>query len=306
MTAQNSLQPKEPRMKIAVIIATYGRQELLDRTLTYLEAQARRPDAVIVSAPDRTHVGRHESNAFPLSFVFGARGSCAQRNRAIDAAIGTTDIITFFDDDFLPAGDYLQVLEEAFEAHPDWAVLRGEAVADGAAGAGFGFDEGLTLLHEIERRRALYPVEELFADHVGGYGCNMSVRANAIGHVRFDERLPLYGWQEDIDFTARLRDRGRVVGLNTLYGVHLGAKSGRVSGVRFGYSQLINPVYLARKGTMPSAFAFNLIWRNVAANTVKSFWSEPYIDRRGRLKGNLLAALHLARGRVDPEFILKL
>lgn len=297
---------KTERMKITVIIATYGRQELLDRTLTHLEGQNRRPDAVIVSAPDRTHVGRQESGAFPLSFVFGARGSCAQRNKAIDAALGSSDIITFFDDDFLPAADYLQVLEEAFQNHADWAVIRGEAVADGAQGAGYGFEEGLGLLHEVERHRALYPVEEHSADHVGGYGCNMSVRAGAIGYTRFDERLPLYGWQEDIDFTARLADRGRIIGLNTLYGVHLGAKAGRVSGVRFGYSQLMNPVYLARKGTMPSAFAFNLIWRNVAANTVKSFWSEPYIDRRGRLKGNLLAALHLARGRIDPEFILKL
>jgi GT2 family glycosyltransferase len=293
-------------MKITVIIATFGRQALLDRTLGLLEGQSRLPDRVIVSAPDESHVPRRESGAFPLSFMFGARGSCAQRNRAIDAAAGQSDILTFFDDDFLPAPDYLQVVETAFAAHPDWAVIRGEAVADGASGAGYGFEEGLALLGDEARRRAAAPVPERAEDQVGGYGCNMSVRSAAIGAVRFDERLPLYGWQEDIDFTSRLRGHGRIVGLNTLYGVHLGAKAGRVSGMRFGYSQLINPVYLVRKGTMPSQFAFNLIWRNIAANTVKSFWPEPYIDRRGRLKGNLLAAFHLARGRIEPEYILKL
>jgi GT2 family glycosyltransferase len=294
-------------MNITVIIATYARQALLDRTLSLLEGQLRLPDRVIVSAPDKTHIGDRDSATFPLSFVFGARGSCAQRNRAIDEAMARgADIITFFDDDFLPATDYLYVLEKAFRSHPDWTVVRGQAVIDGAAGEGFGFAEGVAMLREVERQHAMHPTEERFADHVGGYGCNMSVRASAIGNVRFDERLPLYGWQEDIDFTSRLRARGRVISLNTTYGVHLGAKSGRVSGVRFGYSQLINPVYLVRKGTMPLSFAFELIWRNIAANTVKSIWPEPYIDRRGRLRGNLLAVMHLARGKIEPEFILKL
>jgi hypothetical protein len=97
-----------------------------------------------------------------------------------------------------------------------------------------------------------------------------------------------------------------VIGLNTLIGVHLGVKSGRVSGVRFGYSQLANPVYLIRKGTVPASFLLELMGRNICANLVRSLWPEPHIDRRGRLKGNLLAALHLIQGRIEPEYILKL
>jgi hypothetical protein len=116
----------------------------------------------------------------------------------------------------------------------------------------------------------------------------------------------LYGWQEDIDFTSQLKRFGRVVGLTTLIGVHLGAKSGRESGVRLGYSQVVNPVYLMRKGTVPAKFALEMIGRNLAANTIKSIWPEPYADRRGRLKGNLLAASHLIRGRIEPEHILNL
>jgi hypothetical protein len=134
----------------------------------------------------------------------------------------------------------------------------------------------------------------------------MSVRSAAVGELRFDERLPLYGWQEDIDFTCQLRQRGRVVGMNTLQGVHLAAKQGRTSGVRFGYSQVANAVYLVRKGTVPRGFAYRLMVRNIAANVVKSVRPEPYVDRKGRLKGNLLAAYHVLKGRVDPEYILKL
>ena len=83
-------------------------------------------------------------------------------------------------------------------------------------------------------------------------------------------------------------------------------KSGRVSGVRFGYSQIVNPTYLIRKGSIPRAFGVNLMLRNVAANILRSPWPESFVDRRGRLKGNLIGALHLIQGRIEPEYILQL
>jgi glycosyltransferase involved in cell wall biosynthesis len=289
-------------MRLFVIIPTFKRKDLLSRVLDHLDYQTRTPDEVIVSAPDETHVEPFKPKHFGISYVFGKQGLCAQRNRAIEQALGRSDIITFFDDDFLPADDYLRRLEEAFRGHPDWAVIMGVAVADGARNSGYRFNEGLALLRQAECRERSLRV----SDHIGAYGCNMSVRAIQIGDLRCDERLVLYGWQEDIDFTSQLKRFGRIVGLNTLIGVHLGAKSGRETGVRLGYSQVANPVYLVRKGTVPAAFAFEMIWRNIAANAIKSFWPEPYVDRRGRLKGNLLAASHLIRGRVEPEYILKL
>lgn len=207
------------------------------------------------------------------------------------------------DDDFLPADDYLHTLLAAFERLQDCSVISGNVVLDGAQGPGLSFEEGLAALRRAEASRDL--VLQI-TDHIGAYGCNMSARARHIGNVRFDERLPLYGWQEDIDFTSRIRRHGRVVSLSSLIGVHLGAKSGRSSGERLGYSQVVNPIYLVKKGTMPTRFAANLVGRNVAANLAKSVWPEPHIDRRGRLKGNLLAAYHLLTGRVEPEHILKL
>jgi GT2 family glycosyltransferase len=289
-------------MKLVVIIPTYRRKEFLNRVLDHLVGQARTPNEVIVSAPDDTHIAPFSAKHFPVTYVFGREGLCAQRNQALDQALNHSDVITFFDDDFLPADAYLRRVEEAFQQHPDWAVIMGHAVADGARNAGYTFDQGLTALRSAEQRDVPLRVVE----HVGAYGCNMSIRSSLIGDLRFDERLALYGWQEDIDFTSQLRRHGRVVGLSTIYGVHLGLKSGRVSGLKFGYSQVVNPVYLIRKGTVPARFALELLGRNVAANLIKSLWPEPYIDRWGRLKGNLLAASHLIRGRVDPEYILKL
>jgi len=124
--------------------------------------------------------------------------------------------------------------------------------------------------------------------------------------VLFDENLPLYGWQEDIDFSRQLAPFGRIVDANVLRGVHLGTKGGRTSGVRFGYSQIANPVYLIRKGTMSVGFAAALMWRNVVANAGRSFRPEPWIDRRGRLWGNWLALWDLVTRRMSPRRILDL
>lgn len=291
------------QMRLVVAIPTLGRSEQLAHLLAYLERQTRLPDEVIVSAPDATHVEPIHSDRFPVSVIFGKKGLTAQRNNALDHAARRFDIITFFDDDFVPADDYLDRVVKAFKANSDWAVVMGHAILDGARNAGHDWHDALLALDEA---KANPPAEPQVADHVGAYGCNMSIRASRIGNLRFDERLVLYGWQEDIDFTSQLRARGRVVGVSSIVGVHLGLKAGRVSGVRFGYSQIVNPIYLIRKGTVPATFAVPLMARNIAANLARSVVPEPYIDRRGRLRGNVLAMAHILMGRIEPEYILRI
>jgi succinoglycan biosynthesis transport protein ExoP len=86
--------------------------------------------------------------------------------------------------------------------------------------------------------------------------------------------------------------------------VHLGTKSGRQSGLRLGYSQIANPVYLVRKGSFAWCRAIRQIARNVAMNIAFSWRPEPYVDRRGRLRGNVIAIKDLARGQLHPLRIL--
>ena len=269
-----------------------------------LAAQTRPPDEIIISAPDPSHVEQIEPAALHISYVFGRTGTTAQRNQALDKALASFEIVSFFDDDFLPAADYLETVERLLGRNPDWTVPTGHVVLDGVHGVGYSIDEGVAALAGAAAEK---PTQEVrVAEHLGAYGCNMSMRTADIGEHRFDERLPLYGWQEDIDFTRRIAKNGKIVGTNELIGVHLGHKGGRVSGLRLGYSQIVNPVYLVRTGTMPLLFALDLMARNLAANAVKSFRPEPYVDRRGRLKGNLYALYHLLSGRIEPEYILKL
>jgi GT2 family glycosyltransferase len=291
---------------IVVGIATSGRREVLARNVSALASQTRLPDRILICPVKPGDVDEIALRKFPKPtlVVSGPVGLPAQRNRIL-AECKTDDIIVFFDDDFLADDRYFEHLEALFVSHPDIVAVTGSLIADGARGPGLSLEEGLALL---AAHRASSGLGDDLIEYYGTYGCNMAFRLKpVIEHdILFDENLPLYGWQEDIDFSLRVRPYGRIVKSAGLCGVHLGIKLGRTSGVRFGYSQIANPVYLIRKGSMSWRHANKLMWRNIAANIARSFFPEPWIDRRGRLRGNMLALVDIVRGRSSPARILQL
>ena len=292
--------------RIVVGIATVGRPEVLARTLNYIHAQTRVPDAVIICAPGHGDIGEltDQGGVSAVSVIIGPRGLTRQRN-AIFERCGPDDIVVFFDDDFVPARDYLANVAAVMERDREVIMTTGVVVGDGVCGEGLSFEAAEALLAaDAESGARDGPLEDV----ANGYGCNMSVRMSALAapDLRFDESLPLYGWLEDVDFGYRLAAHGRIVKAPATRGVHLGVKSGRQSGKRLGYSQIANPVYLARRGRCPWKRALFLMSRNIAANMARSIWPEPWIDRRGRLGGNLLALGDAMGGRLAPDRILSL
>ncbi len=69
---------------------------------------------------------------------------------------------------------------------------------------------------------------------------------------------------------------------------------------------MANPLYLLRKGSVSLRWTLHLTGSNVAANTIGSLKPQGLVDRRGRLKGNLIAFTDLLRGRIDPLRMLEL
>lgn len=291
-------------MKLGLIIASHGRPEILDRVLTHLLSQRRTPDEIVISAVDPGDVREVTHTNSNLRKVFGSAGLTRQRNRGLSCLIDTTDAILFIDDDFIVGDDYFLKLERIFEQDDSIIGVNGHVVADGANSAGFTFEEGLQLAKRYSQGGTA--AAPYMREIRGAYGCNMAFRTASIGLLRFDERLPLYGWQEDLDFCGALGGRGRIVRTNFLWGVHLGSKRGKGSEVRLGYSQIVNPAYIVQKGNMSLAYAFRLAARNFLANLVKSFKPESYVDRRGRLRGNLIGIFHVITGRLTPEYVLEL
>ncbi|WP_270935760.1 glycosyltransferase family 2 protein [Falsiroseomonas oryzae] len=290
-------------MRIAIGIATRGRAPILAEVLAELGRQARAPDRILVCHVDAADIAGLPDRFPAVEFLTAPAGLPRQRNAILDA-VADCDAVLFLDDDFLAAPDYLAVTERVLSAHPACVVTTGTVIADGAKGPGIAVPEGRALL---AADRA--PADPLaVAPHFNGYGCNMALRlAPMRAHgLRFDEQLPLYGWYEDLDLTRRLGAHGTILRLAGARGVHLGSKSGRVAGTRLGYSQVANTIYLARKGSYPWNRALRSAARNMAMNAARSVAPEPWVDRRGRLRGNLIALADLLRGRMHPMRVMDL
>ena len=281
-------------MRIAIGIISMGRAAVLADTLRELRTQTRSADRVLVCSTCPADVAGVEG-----AELFEAPPSTSgQRNRLLTEA-ADCDLMVFFDDDFQPEPGYLAETERVFASDQSVVVSTGVVLADGAKGLGFSPDAGRDILDRAAPADPAAPVVPAF----NAYGCNMAVRLSVVRDhgVLFDDRLKYYGWYEDIDFSRRAAIFGHLVRVPGARGVHLGVKAGRTSGRRFGYSQVINPIYLWRKGSYPLHHVLYSVGRHILINAVRSVRPEAHVDRRGRLRGNLRAVGDLLRGRVEPE-----
>lgn len=290
---------------VAIGIPSCGRRDILSAVLPLIARQTRQPDEIFVclSSPEDMDPSCTDRLTCPVTVILSERGLCRQRNRILAAV--DADIILFLDDDFLMAPSYVDELVGLFLSQPDVVMCTGTVIADGIIGPGISIDDGLEM---IEVGLPQPDQTETFAPIYSAYGCNMAVRTAAIrrGGLRFDENLPLYGWLEDVDFSRLVAKQGRVVRSSRLLGVHLGTKKARTPGVKFGYSQIANPIYLMRKHTMSIRHATVQMGRNLIANSVKVWNPEPWVDRKGRLRGNARAFLDLFTGRLAPQNVERL
>ncbi|MBY3467219.1 glycosyltransferase [Rhizobium laguerreae] len=286
-------------LRLAVGIASAGRPSILKETVDYLTALPDQAERLIVCVPVIDDAAGL-ADRLGVEVIVGSRGLTSQRNRIIQAA-ADTDILIFLDDDFIPAATFLSRMAAVFAANPDVTIATGEVLADGILDGGLSMPKALQVLETAGE--GAEQVTEVY----NAYGCNMAVRLSPVLQhaLAFDEQLPLYGWLEDVDFSRSIARYGRSVRVEGARGVHLGVRSGRQPGRRLGYSQVANPVYLIRKGTMSKGRAVAQIGRNILANTRGLLFNDRLIDRWGRLNGNLLALSDLLVGRLSPSRILE-
>lgn len=295
-------EPAAPaRLSVAVIVASLGRADLINRMIQRMAAQTRQPDLLLFSTIVPADLPEDFTANDHVQAVFGPKGLPAQRNTALDHIGDRYDLVVFYDDDFVPSLHSIENVETFFRTNPDVAGATGHVLADGIKTAGIGDEEAVRIVAQHDRAQVYSG--KIMRTVAGLYGCNMAYRVAAIGAVRFDERLRLYGWQEDIDFSAQLRSCGQIVATDAFAGVHQGVKHGRTSGLRLGYSQVINPLYLVRKGTMTPRYALRLMLGNVLMNHARMLMPEPWVDRMGRARGNWIGLFDALRGRLTPERI---
>ena len=295
-------------LNTVVIIATKGRPQEMANLLATLAMQTVLPDMIIVSACDQSDIALDSHTVQNVQIIFGSPGLPAQRNRALSAIHGKVDIVIFFDDDFVPSRYWIEHIQKVFAAHPDVAGATGRVLADGVRVGGLEWSDGQSIVDKTDSSNKQMVSTDIYRmrDHLSAYGCNMAFRAKSIEHATFDERLVLYGWLEDRDFTFQVKAQGRMIRTDAVWGVHLGSKRARGSGLKFGYSQVVNPWYLMKKGSMTGMDSCRHIVRGLAANTLGLFLPNSHVDRWGRLRGNMIGIRDIVSRRWAPERIVEL
>src|SRR5882724_3334116 len=204
-------------MKIGIVVASFGRPLILAQFLSMVECQSRQPDQIVLSVVSEHDLPKLDGFNLPIKLIFGDPGSCVQRNRGIDHLQQHTDIVLFLDDDFWMSTSYLEVLSLIF-SDPGIVCVTGYVLADGATTPGFSPADAEQML---SRHEASLTANNRFTvrEKPDAYGCNMAFRSVSLNGIRFDERLPLYGWQEDVDFSAQTKAAGRIIWTDALWGV---------------------------------------------------------------------------------------
>jgi hypothetical protein len=287
---------------IAVVIASANRPNLLAEAIRMCANQEGVTYRGVVSVPDEDSLPEDRGLLAGWQVVMGTRGLAVQRNAALNHLTGV-EVVAFVDDDALLRTDYLANALAFLEQHPEVVALTGRVLLDGATKG------------EIPATQAIDALAASAEEALSGrwrrtrelYGCNFIVRAPVAVSERFDERLPLYSWLEDHDFARRCMRRGQLAKVDDCVMVHRAAASGgRQAHRRLGYSQLMNPIYLFRKGSFPLWLAAWEIFRPVAKNLLYAVAGSSRSWRRERLDGNRTAAADAIRGRFTPERIRQL
>ena len=242
--------------RLAVGIPTRGRPALLSETIAFLAKQERQPDQILVAFADLVDIG-NAAERFPhVTFIQTELGLTRQRNAILTLA-GDNDFLLFIDDDFFLDPQYLRITERFLVENPQVVASTGRVLADDVKGPGLTVAQAKSIVASSTGAQCEQRITPTFL----AYGCNMRLRLAPVREhdLRFDETLPLYGWYEDWDFSAQLASFGSIVHISNACGVHLSTKLGRIAGVRMGYAQVANPIYLARKGTFPWSHVLKFI-----------------------------------------------
>lgn len=202
---------------VSIIICTYRRAALLERTLLSL-ARVRgigQAETIVVDngSPDNTEAVverciRVLRDTVSIRYVYEPeQGLSVARNTGM--AHARAPIVAFLDDDAVPRPGWLQALRQAFIEHPEAGAVGGPVMPEFETERPdwlVGRMELPYTIVDLGRQKRRYP------RNLHPFGANMAIRRDALGELRFPADLgrkgtSLYSGEESWLFD-RLRKKG--------------------------------------------------------------------------------------------------
>jgi GT2 family glycosyltransferase len=313
--------PSKPSPGVSAVLCTHRRPASVQRFLRTVATQSRRPDELLVvdaSPGDETErIVAGEHTRCPVAYwrVAGPlRGLTRQRNFAL--ARVAHDLVAFFDDDVVLDEHCLAELE------------RAHRLADDIVGIGC-FAEPFTpptRLWKIRRVLGIVPHLRPGSYTTSGMsipwrfheptdrlvegdwlpGCAMMVKTRTARQLLFDESLTGYGQGEDLDFSLRLRTRGRLAVAGAARCLHLHEPAGRPDALKLGQMEISNRYRIWRRHhrapTRGASWRFAYAWSVDTLMLVRDVL-RPGRARDGwrRIAGRVIGACRVLLSRADRD-----
>lgn len=268
-------------MTVSVVVPTFRRPRELGELLNALASQTRLPDEVIVvDAGASFQPGR--SYLFPVIHLESSPNVCRQRNAGLRRATG--DIVFYFDDDVVPAPDFIAVMLETFETHPEFIGGMGTLPPTTRRWSlGNLLCRVFLLQHEFGdggfygsgMPRHPYGTPGLLRTRVMGGGLCAVRRSRALeSGTGFDEGMEHS--QEDVDFALRFSRVGPLFHNPGALAQHRPAPAGRPGAAEAARRYMASYRYLYAKNIYPSSpWTLPLHWWAVAGMFVVAALTAP-------------------------------
>ncbi len=259
--------PAALKRGVTVAVCTYKRATSLNRFLDSLSLQDRIPEHLVIAdaSPNdetervlrgRPDVGKLAAQLLYFRVQGPLKGLTRQRNFALRWV--ETDLVAFFDDDIVLAPDCLGEMAKAHRSSRGSIAGIGALMHDRAVRPGIRW-RLMAFLYMVPHLRPgtycrsglavpwrlLDPTDELYdGDFLPG-GAVMWDTA-AARNVGFSEQLQGYCQGEDLEFSLRIRDHGRLVIASRARVRHLTDRDGRPDPFQKGYMEIYNHYYVHR------------------------------------------------------------
>lgn len=252
---------------IAVVICTYKRAASVAAFLRTLASQDRKPEQLIIvdASPDdeteRTFRDRDDRNclADSVSYFHVAeprRGLTRQRNFALPLI--STDLVAFFDDDVRLLPSCLAEMEKAHRENQN-VVGVGAVVENDCAPPWLVWRLRRSLRIVPDLRPGSYcrsgmsipwnflpPGTDSIVEGDWLSGCAMMWKTAAVRETCFNEAFNGYASGEDLDFSLRMRPKGKLVVTGKAKVLHIHDENGRPDPLQLVYMRITNSYQIHR------------------------------------------------------------
>jgi len=244
-------------------------------------------------------VDRHAAGALSGRLIYqaAAPGLTGQRNAGVRA--GRSDVVHFVDDDTVLDPHYIESILHEFASDPKGAVLAvGGSITNvhrhrvPVVKRVFMLDSPRTGRVLPSGRNPLIVDVQSVTDVDWLSGCAMSFRRVVFDMFSFNEEFKGYGLGEDVEFTYRVRQRGRLLVTPEARIEHLQSPVNRMAMPQFTYDVIVNRARRVRART--GCLRMRWFWWSVTGQLL-ALGGAAALDRSSLQRARLHKGLEAAR-----------